>query len=171
MAQAGAELRGEIGDELRAEAEADERAAAILRLRRRSRTDVCFELMHRGDRVRAHLPVAAVTGFIVHTASSLATLAVGASDRLHVNLDSRVVLSTEADGARQGRSRNPMEPTSFPALLRSFELGATRLRLELFHAPHGVAGVIGAVTPDHVLVVDEDTKWYIPHRAVVAVWV
>ena len=170
MAEVGVELRSALGDEFRAEAEADERAAAALRLRRRSLVDAAIEHMHRGDLVRAYLPDAIVTGTIVNAATGLLTLASRDSGRLHVNLNSTIVLSIVDAPGSDGRSRGPLDPESFLAQLRSIELGGRPVGIETEGRAGRVTGTIRAVARDHALVERDSEPWYLPFPVIVSVW-
>ena len=170
MVEAGAELSTGFGDEFRAEAEAGERAAAKLRLRNRSLSDVFVEAMHRGTRVSVLLGGAYVSGQIIHSSADLATLKTASGARLHVNLGSKVVLSCESGRWRAGRGRDQFEPDSFKAMLRSVELTHRPVRIELDGTDRDIRGTIEAVADDHLMIPCRDVEWYVPVTAVFAIW-
>ncbi len=167
----GAELRSRVGDEFRAEAEAEERAVAALRVRQRSLTDVAVELMHRGDHVALSIGETTVTGRLTHVASDLATLATASGATLHVRLGTPIVISHHP-GSRggRGRSRDPMGYESFLAGLRALSLSRARVRIETPGPAQGITGLISAVAVDHVLFQAGNTEWFIPMDAVWGIW-
>ncbi len=171
LAGVGYELRRAIGDEFRAEAEADERAIAEFRLRHRTLGDVAAELMHRGDAVAVFIGNSTVRGRLAHVASNLATLTLATGPRLHLNLDSPITLGRSRSEKRNtGRGRDSMGCDSFPAQLRSLQMAGSLIRLEADGPAGRVLGRIEAMAVDHVLLTTPDTKWYVPLGVIHGVW-
>lgn len=171
LASVGAELRSRIGDEFRAEAEAEERAVAALRVRHRSLADVAVELMHRGDEVTASLGLSTVVGRVIHVASDLATLLTSRDAVLHVRLEAPLVLCRNPEPAPgRGRPRDPMGCDSFLALLRALSLALSPVRIETPGPVRATTGHITTVAVDHLVFSAADLEWFIPLEAVWGVW-
>jgi hypothetical protein len=172
LSDVGAELRSRLGDEFRAGAEADERAAAKLRLRRRTLSDVVTEAMHRGDRIAVYLQEGVIQGRPIHVAADLATLEIPPDARLHLNLEASPAFSYDFEArASRGTSRDRTAPDSFLALLRSLEISCSLARLEVSGTAGPPAGRIHAVAADHVIFRGEGgVEWWVPLRKVLGVW-
>lgn len=171
MVDAGEEIRASAGDEMRAEAEAVEAAAARLRLRSRRITDVAVELLHRGDVVYVHLDSGPVVGRMSHAAGDLATLDTRAGARLHLNLSAGTVFGVAPeDQSGPGAGRRQGSPLSFRALLRSLDLDGRPVRIATSGPLAELTGTIAAVAPDHIVVAGVDMEWFVPLSTVTAVW-
>ena len=144
------ELRVGVGDELRAEAEENERQAAQAALRRRRLVDVAAAARDRGETVTVVCGDRRLSGRVSHTARDLLTLATPAGP-LHVNLDGDVALRIGAgDGPPRGGEHE--DTPSFKARLYELEMAGVEVDLGTTDQPGELRGRIRAVALDHVLV-------------------
>lgn len=156
-----AELRGRMGGEFRAEAEALEEDAARYALRRRSLTDVALELMNRGDEIGISGAGASFTGSISHAAGDLVILTTPHS-LVNVNLSGPVALRILRRANAGGHGRSSGSP-SFRARMLELEMSGESLEIRSSASPHLLAGTITAVGVDHLVVVDRDRiEWFVP---------
>lgn len=151
--------RSELGDET----EAAERDTELLRKRRRSLEQLCFEWMSRGDLVtiaaaghtfKGQLTVV-VNDLVVVTTKTI-DVAVNIARAGLVRSDKRAVF-TGTTGERS--------VSSFRAQLGRYEVDANPVRL--IGEPFDVAGVIEASTDDHVLLRDSlGAEWALPRTKI-----
>jgi hypothetical protein len=154
-----------VDEDLRAEAEEDERLAALALLRDRTLGDVARELLHRGDRIAAVCPGRTATGLVIAAAGDLLTVqsAAGAVDlRLGPPVLVRVLDRARAGGAPAGRGAQ-----SFTARLYEHEAGGGRVAIGWGPTGEEVVGRITAVARDHLVVAEADgTTAFLPLAAV-----
>ena len=166
----GAELRAHVGGEFRRAAEDDEAAARQLMLRRRTLTDVGFELANRGDLVRLLVGPDRFVGTVVHARSDLLTLQTAGRGTIHANLASTVTLRVMARLRTGGRPVDELGPDSFRARLRQLELEEEPVTLSLPLVGETVRCRLEAVAEDHVYSIDLDGhEWFIPTGQIAAV--
>lgn len=143
----GEELRLRIGPELRAEAEALERSAAIGYRRARSLVDVLADARARGDRVVVSLAGRTLVGTVIHVGSDLTTIEV-ADGRADVWLGAPLALHTEAVPTAAGRGPADGVPATFRARLLELELAEARCEV--------VSPVLGEIGPARIATVARD---------------
>lgn len=159
-----AELRRQVGEDFRLEAEAAEADAMKLILRRRSIADVANEIMNRGDVVSLSCAGATTRGTITHASNDLAIIETTHS-LFNVNLHSSVAIRIVAPAHRGGVGR-ASGSSSYRA--RMLELEISGEFVEIFYsASEPVRGSIAVVGKDHLVVADADqTEWIIPLAAI-----
>jgi hypothetical protein len=151
--------------ELEEETVSAEQDTELLRKRRRSLGDICFEWMSRGDLVAVAVAgtqfegqlVAAVNDLIVLRTKTIdLSINTGAVNFIRSNRRSVYPAST---GAR--------DVSSFRAQLGRYEVEATPVRLVGNSGSPDVTGVIEASTDDHLLVRDtQRVEWALPRAQV-----
>lgn len=164
----GRELRRSVGDEFRRAAEDDEIAASKVALRRRNLEQVAYELLARGDVVAVTCGAERFTGRLVHAHGDLATMHRSVGGEVHINLAGPVMLTVEERATEGGKGRDRFGPESFIARLRQLELDETDIEIVTIGEGH-VAGRIGAVATDHVMVLSEGRTAYVPITTIAAV--
>ena len=155
----GRELREKVAGEFRRTAEEDEHAVRKTALRKRDLAQVAYELLSRGDVVRAIVGAFALRGVITHARGSLATLTPGEGPELHVNLAGPVVLEVVERSSTGGRSRQPFGPESFIARLREIELTESEVTVYLGVTAETPTGRIEAVAADHIMLIGDSTHF------------
>ncbi len=142
--------RGRV--EFEADTAAAEHDTEVLRLRRRSLIDVCFEWMSRGDRVTVAVADRQFEGHLLAAVNDLLVVQTTAH-RVAVNVDAvRYVRSDRrADFAGTTGDR---AVSSFRAGLGRHEVEQTPVHLVGRTPAVDVVGIIVASTDDHVLVRD-----------------
>ena len=135
----------------------------MLRKRRRSLVEVCFEWMSRGDHVTlsvcgdhfdGRLTAAISDLLVLETADLVVAIRVEATDYVRSNQRS---CSEGTSGSQRVQS--------FRAYLADFEVNAREVRL--VGAEFDVLGMIDASTDDHVLVVDRSGgRWALPRHSI-----
>lgn len=148
----------------------DELAAAehdteLLRKRRRSITEVCFEWMSRGDRVTIAIAGTQFEGQLVAVVNDLAVLR---TKTIEIAINLRVVdfVRSSQRAAGQGTS-GTRSVSSFRALLGRFEIEMTPVRLVGVDKKFDITGVIDASTDDHILAKDgQGVEWALPRHQV-----
>lgn len=143
------------------EAAAAEHDSELLRKRRRSISDVCFEWMSRGDQVSIATAGNHFEGQLVAVVNDLAVIRTQTIE-IAVNLRTVDYVRSNRRGARTGTS-GERAVSSFRALLGRFEIEMTRVRLVGIDKTFDVTGVIDASTDDHILLRDgQNLEWTIP---------
>ena len=155
----GRELREKVAGEFRRTAEEDEHAVRKSALRKRDLAQVAYELLSRGDVVRAKVGEFALRGVVTHARGSLATVTPDDGPELHVNLAGPVLLEVVERSNTGGRSRQPFGPESFIARLRELELTETPLAIYLGFTSVTPVGRIEAVAADHIMLVGDSTHF------------
>ncbi len=142
-----------------------ERDTELLRKRRRSLTDVCFEWMSRGDEITISFGETHFEGQLVATVNDLAILRTRTIE-LGANLGAVDFVRSNRRSAFPGTS-GARSVSSFRALLGRFEVEAAPVRLVGRNTSFDIAGVIDASTEDHILVLDgQGLEWALPRSAI-----
>jgi hypothetical protein len=137
----------------------------LLRMRRRSLTDVCFEWMSRGDAVTVAVGGAHFDGHLLAVVNDLAILRTRTVE-LGVNLDAVIFVRSNERAATTGTS-GERSVSSFRALLGKFEIEGTPLRTVGVGKSFDMTGVIEASTDDHVLLRDiQGLEWALPRSSI-----
>lgn len=153
------ELRERVGGEFRRTAEEDEYTARKAALRHRTLGQVAYELLSRGDTVRATIGAASFRGLITHARGTLATLTVADGTELHLNLSGPLALDVVERSTTGGRTREQFGPETFLARLRELELSQATIEVILGFGDARPTGVIEAVSEDHLMLVGETTHF------------
>lgn len=151
--------RGEMAEEA-ASAEADNE---LLRKRRRSLIDVCFEWMNRGDLATVETVGSQFEGRLVAAVNDLLILHTKTIE-VALNVTAVRFIRSDIRAAFEGSSGD-RSVSSFRAQLGRFEVDATPIRLvgEAFD----LTAVIDASTDDHVLVRDaQGVEWALPRNEI-----
>ena len=147
------------------ETAAAEQDTELLRKRRRSLTDLCFEWMSRGDEVTIAVGDTHFAGRLVAVVNDLAVLRTTTIE-VGFNLDAVDFVRSNRRGALTGSS-GERSVSSFRALLGRFEIDGTEIRVVGRGKAFDLAGTIDASTEDHVLVRDgQGLEWALPRRAI-----
>ncbi len=147
--------RNELVDDA-ASAEAD---TELLRKRRRSLIDVCFEWMSRGDLVTVATVGSQFEGRLEAAVNDLLILSTKTTD-IAVNTATIRFVRSDLRGAFEGSSGD-RSVSSFRAQLGRFEVDGAPIRL--VGRSFDLTAVINASTDDHVLVCDEHgVEWALP---------
>lgn len=144
---------------------AAEHDTELLRKRRRSFTDVCFEWMSRGDEVTVAVGGTQFEGQLIAVVNDLAILRTRTIE-VGINLDAVVFVRSDKQAAMTGSS-GERSVSSFRALLGKFEIEGTPLRLVGRGKSFEVAGIIDASTDDHILLRDrQGLEWALPRSSI-----
>ena len=146
------ELRQELGDEFRREAEEVERLSELQRVRRRSLSESAAELMARGDVIQVDAAGATFKGQITASHGDLLSLDAGELE-IDVNLGSAVSFVV-IERRRQGGLEPATGSRSFRARLAEFEQSGEELTLVLSPSSDHLSGRIKVVASDHAVVED-----------------
>lgn len=153
--------RGEIADE----AVSAERDTELLRKRRRSLIDVCFEWMSRGDLVTVAVAEGQFEGQLVAAVNDLIVLHTKTTEFAIAAVAVSFVRS-ERQGAFPG-STGERSASSFRAQLGRYEVETTPIRLVGVGGSFDLTAVIEASTDDHLLVRDgRGLEWALPRTQV-----
>ncbi len=153
--------------ELEQEAAAAEHDTELLRRRRRSLVDVCFEWMSRGDLITVAVGGQGYEGRLVAAVNDLAIVETKTL-RIAVNLSLVDYVRSDRPAAFAGSS-GERSVTSFRAALGRCEIDATPVRLLDTNQRIDVVGVIAAATEDHVLLRDKHgLEWMLPRSGLAA---
>lgn len=144
---------------------AAEHDSELLRLRRRSLTDVCFEWMSRGDEVTVAVGETHFEGRLVAVVNDLAILRTKTIE-VGINLDAVAFVRSNKQAVSGGTS-GERSVSSFGALLGKFEIEGNPLRLVGTGRSFDVTGVINASTDDHVMLHDNlGSEWVLPRLSI-----
>lgn len=151
--------------EIREEAEVAERDVEMLRRRRRSLIDVCFEWMSRGD-----LVTIAVAGwrFEGRLAAAVNDLVVVTTKTLEVAVNAALVDFARSDrhAAFEGTT-GARTVSSFRAQLGHYEIEETPVRLIGLDNGFDLTARIDASTDDHIVARDrQGLEWILPRTRV-----
>lgn len=153
------ELRERVGGEFRRTAEEDEFVARKAALRGRDLAQVAYELLSRGDTIRATIGGTSVRGVLTHARSTLATLSPAEGPAVHLNLAGPLTIDVIERSPGGGRTREQYGPETFVARLRELELAQAPVELLVGFGRNNPRGVIEAVSADHVMLVGEVTHF------------
>jgi hypothetical protein len=147
------------------EAQAAEQDAELLRRRRRSLIDVCFEWMSRGD-----LVTISVAGhqFEGRLAAAVNDLLIMTTNTLEVAVNAGMVSYARSDrpAAFEGTTGD-RTVSSFRAELGRYEVERAPVRLVGLDQAFDVTAIIEASTDDHLLVRDrQNLEWVLPRSRV-----
>jgi hypothetical protein len=159
LARLDQELREKVGGEFRRTAEEDEFTARKAALRRRTLAQVAYELLSRGDNVRATIGAESFRGTITHARGTLATLTPATGAEVHLNLAGPLSLDVVERSATGGRTREPYGPETFVARLRELELSEVPIEAIVGFSDGRPSGVIEAVGEDHLMLRGETTHF------------
>ena len=158
-----AQLRQGVGREWLEEAAEDEQLTELLRRRRLGLGDRAWELVHRGQRVRAEIGSQTFSGQIVYAGSDFATVDRG-EDLVEVILDAAVWTVEHGNSGGQEQSG---EPLSFRARLAEVAAAAAPVRVIVADGPV-IMGSVELVAADHVEMAQDGNTIVIPIRLIVA---
>ncbi|MCP5068323.1 MAG: hypothetical protein GY946_17310 [bacterium] len=153
------ELRERVAGEFRRTAEEDEFTARKAALRHRTLAQVAYELLSRGDTVRATIGAESIRGVITHARGTLATLTLTTGTEFHLNLAGPLVLDVVERSTTGGRTREPYGPETFVARLRELELAEVSIEAVVGFGDSRPSGVIEAVGEDHLMLSGETTHF------------
>lgn len=140
---------------------AAEHDTELLRKRRRSLRDVCFEWMSRGDLVSIATAGNHFEGHLVAVVNDLAILRTRTIE-IAVKLSTVDYVRSNRRAAFAGTS-GERSVSSFRALLGRFEIEGTPVRLVGMDMTFDVTGTIDASTDDHILMRDaQNLEWVLP---------
>ncbi len=151
--------------EISEEAVAAERDAELLRKRRRSLSDVCFEWMSRGDLVTIAVGGHQFEGRLTVTVNDLVVVR---TRTLEVAINTALVGFARSDkrGAFEGTTGD-RSVSSFRAQLGRFEIDVMPVRLISARGSFDLVGVIEASTDDHITVRDtSNLEWVLPRTEI-----
>lgn len=147
------------------ELEAAEHDTELLRLRRRSLTDVCFEWMSRGDRVTVASGDTHFEGQLIAVVNDLAIIRTKTIE-VGINLGAIDFARSNERAAYTGTS-GERTVSSFRALLGRFEIERLPARLVGTNKSFDQTGIIDASTEDHVLISDhQGLEWALPRSGI-----
>lgn len=151
--------------EISEEAVAAERDAELLRKRRRSLADVCFEWMSRGDLVTIAVADHQFEGQITAAVNDLIVVATKTLE-VAANLGTIGFVRSDRSAVFEGTSGN-RTVSSFRAELGRHEVEGTRVRLIGVQGSFDLTAVIAASTDDHVLAIDrQGLDWALPRTEI-----
>ena len=151
--------------ELRAEAAAAEHDTELLRQRRRSLIDVCFEWMSRGDLVTVGVADRQFEGRLVAAVNDLIIVQTK-TPQVAVNVDLIQYVRGDRRAEFEGTTGD-RNVSSFRAGLGRHEVEQTPLHLIGRTPAIDIIGVIAASTDDHVLVRDAGgIEWALARREI-----
>jgi len=151
--------------EMTEELAAAEHDTELLRLRRRTLTDVCFEWMSRGDRVTVAVGGTHFEGRLIAVVNDLAIVGTKTIE-VGVNLGA-VDFARSNDRAAYTGTSGERSVSSFRALLGRFEIERMPARLVGRHRSFDQTGVIEASSDDHVLIRDDQgLEWALPRGGI-----
>lgn len=145
------ELREKVAGDFRRTAEEDEFTARKAALRKRDLPLVAYELLSRGDTVRAMIGTSSLRGVITHARGTLATMTAADGTAVHLNLDGPIVIDVVEKSATGGKARDQFGPESFVARLRELELNEVEVEVVVGFGSENPVGTIEAVGVDHVM--------------------
>ena len=154
--------------EMTEEAVAAERDAELLRKRRRSLGDVCFEWMSRGDLVTVGTAGIEFEGRLTAAVNDLVVMS---TKTLVVAINSQLVgfVRSDKQEAFEGTTGD-RSVSSFRAQLGRYEIDFTSVRLVGTRGSFDLTGTIEASTDDHVLVRDKQgLEWALPRTEIACV--
>lgn len=158
-----AHLRHGAGREWLEDAAEDEQLTEVMRRRRLGLADRAWELVHRGERVRAEAGSHTFSGRVVYAGSDFATVDRG-EDLVEVVLDAAVWTVERGESGGQEQSG---EPLSFRARLA--ELAATPGQVRVIVADGRVIlGSIELAATDHVEMAQDGNTILVPIRLITA---
>ena len=157
-----AELRRRIGAEFRDEAEEVERLVELQRERKSTLRDVAMAAMHRGQRVALRIFEEEWTGELIGVGSDYLSLRTP-TVFLDARLDSVAITTPRA---REGGRTAKAASETFRARLAEFESTGERVTVRSRLPVIEVAGVIGVVAADHVVVNCPDERCYLPFNGI-----
>ena len=160
-------MRQGAGEELRADAEENERLAAQAARRNASLADVARDAMFRGDKVALRFAEHTVSGQVVHASGDLVTIE-GAAGTVHVNLGVPVTLTVVESNAGEGRTPE-QGVDSLRARLFELELAETEVELRAVGFDGTVRGRVAVVATDHVVLRTGDGNLHVAFAAVESV--
>lgn len=148
-----AELRHELGREVREEAAEDERLTELLRQRQSTFAGHVADLAHRGARVSVEFGGHSFGGAVVASGDDYATIA-GPGQMADITLAVSVWTET-SQGVEAPPLQNP--PTTFRGVLHNYASGEQMLRFTL---PSGelLIGKVAVVADDHLRIEDAEGR-------------
>ncbi|MCP4309367.1 MAG: hypothetical protein GY926_22985 [bacterium] len=151
--------------ELDEESVAAEQDAELLRKRRRTLEQMCFEWMSRGDLVTIAVTGRSFEGQLTAVVNDLAVMTTKTIDvAINITLAGLIRSDTRAVFAGTTGERSV---SSFRAQLGRYEVDASPVRL--IGEPFDVVGVIEASTDDHVVLRDaQGVEWALPRTRIAA---
>lgn len=160
-----AELRQQLGQEVREEASEDEQLTELLRERRTTMAEYVADLAHRGARVAVQFGGHAFGGAVVANGEDYATVA-GPGQMADIALGSSI-WTEAAQPIESTRLLNP--PDTFRGILQAHGSGDQMLRLAL-SGGELLIGKIAVVANDHLRVDDaEGQERYLPTQLILGV--
>jgi len=154
--------------ELTEETVAAEQDAELLRKRRRSLGDVCFEWMSRGDLVAIAVGSTQFEGRLTAAVNDLVVID---TKTLLVAINTELIGFARSDknGAFEGTTGD-RSVSSFRAQLGRYEIDATPVRLISAGGLFDFVAIIEASTDDHVMVRDKNSlEWIVPRAEIAGV--
>jgi hypothetical protein len=150
----------ELADELRAEAEEDERLAALDRMRRRGLAEVALELLHRGDTVAVTAAGRTFTGPVVYAARDLVTVQTAAGP---VDVQLGVAVLRVVERSRSGGLERGRGAPSFTARLHEHQAAGGPVVVGVTGLADDLVCRLTAVATDHVVLDPAGgLPWYVP---------
>ena len=164
----GRELRERVEAEMRLEAEILEHDSALVERRRRTMADLAIELVSRGDAVTAIAGDKVLRGRLTYARGTIASMDTG-SGTADLHLAAGVVLRIDERRTEGGTAPRAGSDTLRARLL---EYDLDDRRIEIWVPAHGteVAGAIGAVGKDHLVLIDRNGSEWVARLADIA-WV
>lgn len=151
--------------ELEEEAVSAEQDTELLRRRRRSLIDVCFEWMSRGDLLTIAVGNSQFEGRLLAAVNDLVVLHTKTTE-LSINAAAVSFVRSEQRGVFTGTS-GERSASSFRAQLGRYEVDATPVRLVGTNRSFDLTALIEASTDDHLLVRDDrGLEWALARTAV-----
>jgi len=147
------------------EAIAAERDTELLRKRRRSLADVCFEWMSRGDLVTVAIGNNQFEGQLTTAVNDLVVIS---TKTLEVAINTSLIGFVRCDqrSVFAGTTGN-RTVSSFRAQLGRYEVDATAVRLVGASSAFDLIGMIEASTDDHVVARDtQGLEWVLPRTEI-----
>lgn len=147
--------------ELQHESIAAEEDAEVLRQRRRTLTDLCFEWMSRGDLVTVAAAGHQFKGQLIAVVNDLLVIAAGTLEVI-VRLDNLQFARSDRRAHFEGTTGD-RTVSSFRAALGRSEIDQSTVRLVGVSDAFDVTGIIEASTDDHFLVkTSQGLTWALP---------
>ena len=160
-------MRQGAGEELRADAEENERLAAQAARRNASLADVARDAMFRGDKVALRFTNHTVSGQVAHASGDLLTVETTAGT-VHVNLGVPVTLTVIEPDAAEGRTPE-QGVDSLRARLFELELAEAEVELQAAGFDGSIRGRVAVVATDHVVLRTDDGNLHVAFAAVESV--
>lgn len=148
-----AELRQELGREVREEAAEDEKLTELLRQRQSTITDHVSDLAHRGARVTAEFSGHTFSGAVVASGDDYATIA-GPGQLADITLGVSIWTET-SQGVEVPPLLNP--PTTFRGVLHAHASTEQMLRF-ILPSNELLIGKVAVVADDHLRIEDADGR-------------